>query len=196
MACRNFSVFWFLQARRILSPLSFLGGGSVKRTFLLFGCVSAVVGLSCVASAEPSPGPPVLSCTSTTFDFGATTNSMATHTFDICNKGGKSLLIGRVRTCCGASCTLTATNIPAGAAAEVRVCVDLADRRGAWRKAVYLHTNDPSHTVLAFRLYGVIPGAVRDTAPEVQTRQARIDEYPLKERLSGRSPVISTAPPN
>lgn len=135
-----------------------------KRLLLGCGCVLVLGAMPYPVTAGPQLPPPVLACAAPAFDAGATTNRTVEHTFGLRNEGGSALTISRVAVCCGASCVVTPTNVPAGASAEVRVRIELAGRHGPWRKALYVHSNDPERTIFALRLNGTVvgPGSADD----------------------------------
>jgi hypothetical protein len=107
-------------------------------------------------AAEPAP--PALAISEPLHDFGVVTARYANHVFTLRNAGASDLTITRVRACCGAKCELTVTNLPPGAASELRVALDLAGRSGVWHKTLYLHTNDPVRPIAAVRLTGTFAG--------------------------------------
>lgn len=124
------------------------------------GCWLLAVGccLSPLPLPAAEPAAPALVVTAPQFDAGTVTNRFLTHGFTFRNAGAAPLVITHVRACCGATCQLTATNLPPGAAAEARVRLDLAGRSGAFRKTIYLHTSDPVQPVVAVRLSGRAAG--------------------------------------
>ncbi|MDD5707282.1 MAG: DUF1573 domain-containing protein [Kiritimatiellae bacterium] len=116
---------------------------------LLFGAISA--------AADPQPEiarTPFLTIPEPLHDFGSVTGLTVRHTFALRNDGPTNVVIQRVRACCGARCTLAVSNIPPGAVSELQVLLDLTGRKGAFRKTLYLHTDDPMRPIIALRLAG------------------------------------------
>jgi len=79
------------------------------------------------------------------------------HVFRFRNDGSAPLLIEKVRSSCGCTAALaSATEIPPGAAGELRTTFDSGRFRGPVVKTVYLYVNDPMQSVAQFYLRGAV----------------------------------------
>ncbi len=98
---------------------------------------------------------PLLDCAQREIDLGHVNGTTAYGVFFITNRGDAPLTINRVRTCCGARCSLTPMTIRPTGIVEAVIEVDLRSSTGAWRKTTYVLTNDLLQPVVTLRLKGV-----------------------------------------
>jgi hypothetical protein len=117
--------------------------------------LAAASGLLIPALVAATPTVPELVIPAPQVDAGIVTKRFLTHVFSLRNAGQAPLHVLRVRSCCGASCSLSATNLPPGTSAQARVLLDLAGRSGSFRKTIYLHTNDPANPITPLRILGI-----------------------------------------
>jgi hypothetical protein len=143
---------------------------------LSFSCFCLLVsGLTGVSLAAPSPDAPVFACTESAYDAGRVAGNVVEHVFQFRNNGKLPLTIDSVRSCCGVQCSVTTTNLLPGASGEFCVRVDLTGRRGKWRKAIYVQTNDPARSIFALQIAGTATGPGIADEYEDLSPQTRLD---------------------
>ncbi len=106
----------------------------------------------------------------------------AARTVALRNVGPVPVRIVRVRTCCGAKASASATHVPPSGTAELRVSVTTGVQPGPFRKTVTVITDDPGRPMFAVS----VVGSVRGTLPVVHG-----DEVVL---LDGPGPDVSPHP--
>lgn len=90
--------------------------------------------------------------------------SNSTNAMEIANIGDSPLEIHRVRACCGAKASVSATKIEPGAAATLAVSLKPMAKPGPFPKKVTLYTNDPSAPVVEIPIVGEV------MAPKVEVQ--------------------------
>jgi hypothetical protein len=92
------------------------------------------------------------------YDFGSVEQgTLVNHTFIISNTGGDALKIKKVSASCG--CTAAKpekSELAPGESTNINVQFNTKGRSGKQRKSVYVDTNDPEHTRLELKIYGVV----------------------------------------
>lgn len=106
-------------------------------------------------------GAPRIACKAPEYDFGTRANTQAVeHVFMLLNEGSAPLQIGQIRSCCGASATVSDTIVPPGTGTALRVVFSLAGRSGKQDKSLYVASNDPRQPYLQLRLVGTADEAI------------------------------------
>ncbi|MFQ5647126.1 MAG: DUF1573 domain-containing protein [bacterium] len=92
------------------------------------------------------------------YDFGKIDQGkIVTHVFKFQNKGKGTLVIDKVKTSCGCTAALlSAKTLKPGENGEIKATFNSGRFRGAIKKTVYVHSNDPREPVVQLRLSGVI----------------------------------------
>lgn len=85
--------------------------------------------------------------------------SNSTNAMEIANIGDTPLEIHRVRACCGAKASVSATKIEPGESATLTVSLGPMAKPGPFRKKVTLYTNDPSAPVVEIPIVGEVAEA-------------------------------------
>jgi hypothetical protein len=146
------------------------------------GAAAAILALAILVAGQAAEVPRI-SSPQPEFNFGAVDNTRTVeHAFEIRNDGQAPLVIGDIRTCCGGSGRISATNIPPGSNACLTASLSLRGRKGPQRKTVYVASNDPAQPYYQVWLTGTAVAAV-DIEP------ARLDFATVK----ADAPATNTA---
>jgi hypothetical protein len=120
--------------------------------------------MACTLSFAQFMGPKVAT-QQLEYDFGSVEQgTLVEHTFVISNTGGDALKIRNVSASCG--CTAAKpekSELAPGESTNINVQFNTKGRSGKQRKSVYVDTNDPEHSRLELKIYGVIK------KPEINT---------------------------
>ena len=121
----------------------------------LFGFFAASI---VVASCAENMASGALICDPPSFDFGETyPDRLVTHTFVLKNTGTNVVQIRNVRSGCGCTTTMLATNrLAAGQAADLVANLVLKGRRGPQQKPIYVESDDPQCPRLRLDLVGTV----------------------------------------
>jgi len=104
---------------------------------------------------------PRLQCDQPVFDFGKVQNTKTVdHSFKIQNRGDTSLVITKVKGCCGAVALAKEQTIYPGKSTEIRVKASLLGRRGSQIKKITVESNDPVAPIYELRLIGTATSAI------------------------------------
>jgi len=132
---------------------------------------------------------PLAQCDQAEIDLGShPAGARVGHDFIISNAGDEPLNIAPKHVCCGATLSLSVSNILPAANALARFDLKLSHQPGRWRRSLYLATNDTKNPYLRLTLSGsvtnethVLPFAASDTtgAPGIKSFPAAI-ELPRK----------------
>lgn len=123
--------------------------------------------LICLGSGQVLAGGPQLTVDQPVHDFGEVLQgTRVEHLFAFRNTGGAMLAIRQVRSSCGCTAALlSASEVRAGGAGEVRASFDSGRFRGRVEKTITLYTNDPLRPTTVLRLQGrVVPELEADPA--------------------------------
>lgn len=109
-------------------------------------CVGSALVMSCSSGKfKPQSPEPVVWVDEESHDFGVIpATETVQHVFTVKNVGGKPLNIKRVQTSCG--CTAAVMDNQAlqpGESTRLKVTFDPRGRRGAQRRTVWIHSDDP-----------------------------------------------------
>lgn len=135
-----------------------------------------------VASAA---GMPRIVCDQPSYDFGSRSNNVKIeHSFVIRNDGGSILDITRVRTGCG--CVLANqqySKLAPGSNTAIAVKLDLRGLSGKQRRSIYVHSNDPTQTIVRLELRGEaipVPGqtSVKQERVRIQLSKGQVELQP------------------
>ena len=135
-----------------------------KLVFILIILVIVVVGFFVFNDIKNKPPQqPKISISEEEWDFGKIKeDERPEHIFTISNKGGKDLIISRVRAACGCTATmLSSDHIPPGKTAELKTTFNPVGYDGKIKKPIYIESNDPE-----------LPRAKLDIIAEVETMPA------------------------
>lgn len=119
---------------------------------------------------------PVIRVESPTHDFGtAETGDKVEHTFLVQNAGTAPLVISQVRAACGCTTAdVAGREVPPGGTTELKVVLDLRDRKGSQNSVVTLKSNDPEHGELKLSLVGSAVTRVTITPPMIDVGRVRL----------------------
>ncbi len=129
--------------------------GSLYKALLYAGCMSAMF-VAAAAYAVEAEAPSVAVQGDTEIYFGAyPANLRKEASFTILNTGLGVLKIGRIRKTCGcAEVQIDRTEIPPGEHATLKAVILEHSIYGAYRKNVYVESNDPAQRFLSLTLSG------------------------------------------
>lgn len=118
--------------------------------FLYLGVMSG----GCFAETNPSG----VMCLNPLFDFGAVySDAVVTHSYVLTNQGPVGVKILALRTGCGCSAAVAATNALApGQATTVEVVLNFKGRRGYQSKSIVAETDDPGHQLVRMEFTGEV----------------------------------------
>ena len=121
---------------------------------------------------------PKISTSSALHDFGATNQpNHLRHTFTVANNGDETLIIKKVRACCGATATMSLQQLEPGKQATVDVTLLTDSKTGEIKKTIHLETNDPGAPFFPLTLSVTRPDATSNgkgttasnSAPAIQS---------------------------
>ena len=96
---------------------------------------------------------PTISLQVRTIDFGdVVAGSTSVTNLAVANTGDAPLHVSRVRACCGATASLSSATIPPGGEASLTLSVRPLAPNGAFKKNVFVHSDDPERPVLQLTL--------------------------------------------
>ena len=105
--------------------------------------------LFCTTWAWISVASPALTLRPSTVDFGdVVAGSTSDTNLAVANAGDAPLHVSRVRACCGATASLSSATIPPGGEASLTLSVRPLAPNGAFKKNVFVHSDDPERPVL------------------------------------------------
>ena len=100
-----------------------------------------------------SAASPVLSLQPSFVDFGdVVAGSTSVTNLAVANAGDAPLHVSRVRACCGVTASLSSATIPPGGEAMLTLSVRPLAPNGAFKKNVFVHSDDPERPVLQLTL--------------------------------------------
>ncbi|MDH7598297.1 MAG: DUF1573 domain-containing protein, partial [Sedimentisphaerales bacterium] len=100
---------------------------------------------------------PVISVDRDLFELGElSTNSNAPAQFAITNRGNALLEITNIGKCCGASVELSSSKLEPGQSATLKVVYFTGDEPGAFRKDLFIYSNDPARPTVRLTIAGNI----------------------------------------
>jgi hypothetical protein len=149
---------------------------------------SMAAGLAALAvAASPATAAPRLACDAPSHDFGTRDNTETVrHVFRLRNEGDSPLRIERVRACCGATVSFAATNLAAGATADVPVLLSLLGRSGPQRKSLFVVSDDPAQPLFRLQFTGTAVSRIELTPDGVEFG-------PLDEKRAASRTVVLAA---
>lgn len=96
---------------------------------------------------------PTISLQVRAVDFGdVVAGSTVVTNLAVANAGDAPLHVSRVRACCGATASLSSATIPPGGEASLTLSVRPLAPNGAFKKNVFVHSDDPERPVLQLTL--------------------------------------------
>ena len=130
--------------------------------------IGVVITFCCVVGS--SIASPALSLPSSSVDFGdVVAGSTVVTNLAVANAGDAPLHVSRVRACCGATASLSSATIPPGGEASLTLSVRPLAPNGAFKKNVFVHSDDPERPVFQLTLTGAaVAGAPVPEAPGPQ----------------------------
>lgn len=141
------------------------------RRMTLPGAAATALPASSSVSVSPSSNStdqrPSISVDNPLHDFGvAETGDKIEHSFVIKNVGRSRLTVTQVRASCGCTTAEIADKeIEPGGSRELKVVLDLRDRRGSQNSVVTVKSNDPEHDELKLSLVGSAVSRVTISPP-------------------------------
>lgn len=145
-----------------------------KKTVLtVFGFVMGIIFFSCLSFGGEAvlPGSPTnqsgLVCLNPAFDFGAVyPDAVVNHSYILTNQGTHAVKLLKLRTTCGCTTAIAATNVLApGQATTVDVVINFKGRRGRQTKSIYVETDDLLNRSVRMNFTGVVVVPI-DVQPE------------------------------
>ena len=130
-----------------------------------------------------SAASPVLALQPSSIDFGdVVAGSTAATNLAVANAGDAPLHVSRVRACCGATASLSSATIPPSGEATLTLSVRPLAPNGAFKKNVFVHSDDPERPVFQLTLTGAaVAGA---SVPEVSEPQPSVPVVSASRDLS------------